>query len=332
MMPQPTGTGSPPPLPSDRSRHPTGRAGVMALLAAALAVGQLPPPPGRSAPILAPEAVSCALPAPSVNLAGIARTPPATRLRPGRPARPILLDLAQRIGSGSCEAIQGKYDVVRHRAWYYPDSTTDVVRWYADDDSGAELKRQHPWPYTGVMHDFWPPGWLSDKNLRRAFYSTDRLRFHARRQTAQVDEATGFLAGLTALTTWHNPGQPQRALAVRVLADTPELTAHLGTLDHAGRAGIGVRATSDGGHRRALLILDPHTGAVLAYERATLTPTGWQTVAYLLLLDRTHAESRYWEPTARSATDSPPVDPREMPREAGTLLVTPAPCTPQGAP
>ncbi|MEU7753666.1 hypothetical protein [Micromonospora sp. NPDC049171] len=204
------------------------------------------------------------------------------------------------------------------------------MRWYADDDSGAELMTQHPSDGSGAIEDFWPPGWLHDRHLHHAYRSTDWLRTQSSLQSAQINRTTQLVVGLAALATWHSPGPQQRALAAQALAGTTGMTAHPNTLDHAGRTGTAVATTSANGRERHLLILHPSTATVLAYEHAILTPTGWRTRAYLLLLTHTHAPHRYWEPPA---TNTPPVtspDQREMPRRSGVWLV-PAehPCTPQ---
>ncbi|MET8283560.1 hypothetical protein [Micromonospora sp. NPDC005174] len=305
----------------------------MAVVAMALIAGQVPPPSGEQTPLLLAAADGCDVPSPNHNLASTARTPPPTMLRSGQPARPILLRLAHQPAEDPCDSVSGRFNVVHHRAWFGNDgeqSTRDVVRWYADDDSGAELMTQHPNFRFGVMRDFWPPGWLDDRDLSRAYRSTDWLRAQARLQNGHADRNTGLVAGIAALATWHSPGPPQRALAAQALADTSGLTAHPNTLDRAGRTGIALSATSDDGRNRHLLILHPSTGAVLAYERAILTPAGWRTGVYLLLLTHTHAKRRWWEP---STTHAPlPAHPGqlEMPRRSGVWLVPGEyPCTPE---
>ncbi|MDG4807643.1 hypothetical protein O7634_12860 [Micromonospora sp. WMMD1120] len=308
----------------------------MTVLVTALIAGQVPPPPSQESPLLLTASDGCDVPTPNHDLADTAHTPTATNLRPGQPARPILLRLARHTAADPCDTAAGRFNLVHHRTWYDNEgeqTTRDVVRWYADDDSGAELMTQHPSHGFDVIEDFWLPGWLRDRHLFPAYRSTDWLRAQSSLQTAQVNRTTQLVAGLAALATWHSPGPPQRALATQALADTTGLTAHPHTLDHAGRTGIAVAATSDNGRERHLLILHPSTGAVLAYERATLTPTGWRTRVYLLVLTRTHAPYRYWEPPD---TNTPPVafpDQREMPSRPGVWLV-PAehPCAPEREP
>ncbi|KAB1116862.1 hypothetical protein F6X54_10305, partial [Micromonospora aurantiaca] len=183
----------------------------------------------------------------------------------------------------------------------------DVVRWYADDDSGAELSQRYP-PlilHPNLRRDFWPSGWLHDKNLFRAYHSTDWLRAQAHLRTSRRSEDAALMDGLATLSTWHNPDPLQRGLTARVLADTANLTAHSDTLDRAGRSGIGIATISADGHERHLIILHPSTGAVLAYEHAHLTPAGWRARSYLLLLTRTHSPHRWWEqpPTSGAASE-----------------------------
>ncbi|MGJ3224071.1 hypothetical protein ACQEUV_01610 [Micromonospora aurantiaca (nom. illeg.)] len=313
----------------------------MAVLAAALVVGCLPPPARGQFPLLASPTQGCGVPMPKGHLVGITRTPPPTRLRSGQPARPVLLDLAARITPDTCDAVEGTYDVVYHRAWSNSGgepSMRDVVRWYADDDSGAELSQRYP-PlilHPNLRRDFWPSGWLHDKNLFRAYHSTDWLRAQAHLRTSRRSEDAALMDGLATLSTWHNPDPLQRGLTARVLADTANLTAHSDTLDRAGRSGIGIATISADGHERHLIILHPSTGAVLAYEHGHLTPAGWRARSYLLLLTRTHSPHRWWEqpPTDPTAPPPPPPDRREMPRASPvvlTLAYTPCESDRQGA-
>ncbi|MFJ2087532.1 hypothetical protein ACIOBK_33745 [Micromonospora chokoriensis] len=325
------------PVPTGGRR--TGR-GVLAVLAAALVMSYLPPPAREQVPLLAATPHGCGVPMPKSYLVGITRTPPPTELRPGRPARRVLLDLANQIAPDTCDAATGIYDVVYHRFWSNSQgkqTMRDVVRWYGDDDSGAELMQWYP-PLglePNLMRGFWTPGQLHETFLYRAYHSTDWLRTQAHRRAYWLPDDPALLEGLASLGTWHSPGQLQRGLTARVLADTSGLTAHLDTIDRAGRSGIGIATVSADGHERHLLILHPRTGAVLAYEHARLTPTGWQTHAYLLLLTRTHAPRRWWEKPGRDLTPpSTHLDRLEMPRQADVVIIlAPTPCEPnrQGA-
>ncbi|MBC8991532.1 hypothetical protein H9X95_15370 [Micromonospora chalcea] len=189
--------------------------------------------------------------------------------------------------------------MVHHRAWYVADggehTTRDVVRWYRDDDSGAEPASEHPAPRPGEARDFWLVGDLHYYNLADAVRSGDFLRTRAGSQPMEA------LTNLAFLSRWRSPRRTGRILTAQLLADTPGLTAYPHTVDRAGRTGIAVAAINGGGRERCLLILHPSTGEVRAYELAARTATGWQARIYLLLLTRTHVERRWWEPSADGA-------------------------------
>ncbi len=317
-------------LRSTVSSRPLAAAGLAAAL---VATGMPTPPRLPPAPAPGPTAASCAVPEPtaSADLTAAGHIPAPTPLRAGRPARRLLLDLAPQISPDVCDPTSGRYDVVHHRAWdNYHDqqATRDVVRWYADDDSGAQQATRYPGTRSSVTRNLWPPGWLHHEYLSHPYRSTDWLQTQARAQTTHTDEATALLAGLAVLATWHSPRPPQRALTARVLADTPGLTAYPDTIDLAGRTGIGVAATSRDGRERHLLILHPRTAAVLAYERDLLTPAGWQTRVYLLLLTRTHAPPNWSAPTPNDTPPPPQPDRRIQPRHSDVwLTLHPRPCT-----
>ncbi|MGC4885697.1 hypothetical protein [Micromonospora sp. DT227] len=274
---------------------------TVAWLAAVTAV-VIPPPPAltRRADLHAPCAVPNPIPTPtsSTQSGGI-------QMPPGRPARPVLLDLARRLGADRCDATPGRFAVVRHHLWRYEASNTrqhDVVRWYADDDSGAELAIHSPNPQ--VAKDWWQPGGLRLQDLTKAYTSCERLISQAQMQS-WGDDPAALIEGVAALGMWYSPNRQQRQLAARVLADTPGLTAHDTVADRAGRFGIGIAAFSDQGRSRHLLILDRATGQILAYEAAALTTNGWRAQMYLLLLTRTHAPRRWWEPPTQQQSTEP---------------------------
>ncbi|WP_170215159.1 hypothetical protein [Micromonospora aurantiaca] len=311
-------------------------AGVAAV-AATLTLAGISAPPKLHMPALVAADNSCAVPepAPSAELAATVAAPSATVVAYPRAARPVLNALAQRITADACDPVSGRFDVVRLRAWHLDNgeqTTRDVVRWYHDDDSGAALTSEYPDPWPGVTHDFWPPGWLSHRNLSKAFISGDFFRYNAGLHTSDLDGDGRLVTGLAALATWHSPAPSGRALAVTELAHTPGLVAYPRTVDRAGRTGIGVATTTNGDAiQRHLLILHPSTGQVLAYERATRTPSGWQPSAYLLLLTRTHTERRWWEPptTADALETAQPAN-LMMPRQQGRHVVhAHQPCTPE---
>jgi hypothetical protein len=82
------------------------------------------------------------------------------------------------------------------------------------------------------------------------------------------------LRALAEVNQWQVPGREVRAAAVAVLRDTDGLAYHGTVTDRAGRPGIAVAATSDNGGTRDLVILDPHTGELLAYEHTAIRDPG----------------------------------------------------------
>ncbi|RKN50457.1 hypothetical protein [Micromonospora endolithica] len=318
-------------------RSGAAAAGV-ATMAAALTLASIPAPPHGSTATLIVADRSCAVPnpAPAAKLATTVTASAATIVAYPRPAPPVLHDLAHRIAPDACDTTNGRFDVVRLRAWYRHDgrrTTRDIVRWYADNNSGAALTSEYPDPWPGVMHDFWPPGWLADRNLSKAFTSGDFFRYSVHSNSSNRDGDGRLITGIAELVTWHNPAPSGRSLTVSELAHTPGLIAYPRTVDRAGRTGIAVATTNGDGTERYLLILHPTTGHVLAYEHATRTPSDWQPSAYVLLLNRTHADRRWWEPATDEDTTSPmPPSNAMMPRRQGRLIVHPdQPCTPEPA-
>ncbi|MFI6132734.1 hypothetical protein [Micromonospora sp. NPDC051141] len=278
-----------------------------ATLIAAVAAVTTAPPPVPPAAVYGSADNDCAVPSPTSHR----RLSPPTagvRLRPGGPARLVLLDLAGRITAEACDTTPGRYAVVRHHLWRYDSGgveESDVVRWYAADESGAELAVRHP--RQQVAHDWWEPAFDRAGHVAHSYISGELLISAAQFDGQWQVEPPALVDELAQLAMWHSPDRLQRQLAARVLADTAGLTAHPATTDRAGRVGVGIAAFSEHGRTRHLLILDAHTGQVLAYEAATLTASGWRAQVYLLLLNRTHAPSRWWEPpTAGQPVAAPP--------------------------
>lgn len=93
----------------------------------------------------------------------------------------------------------------------------------------------------------------------------------------------------------HPQPRAARTAILTVLRDIPGIAYCRSVTDRAGRTGIGVSATAD--DIRSLLILNPTTGELLAYERAALTPphgsdrTGPFVDDYQLFLAYTHTTS-----------------------------------------
>ncbi|MET7951064.1 ATP-binding cassette domain-containing protein [Micromonospora sp. NPDC005324] len=320
------------PTTAPRRRGVAAAGGTVMALALAFPGVLVPAKPDVSA-LMGVEA-GCAVPdpAPSAELAATAAMPPATVLAYPRAAPGVLQNLAQRIAPEICDGVSGRFDVVRLRSWHLDEgepATRDVVRWYHDDKSGAALTSDFPDPWPGVMHDFWLPGDLTLLTVSGAFTTSDFFHYSVN-VLAGHGGGDRIIHGLARLAAWRSPGPAGRRLAVTELAHTPGLTAYPALVDRAGRTGIGVAAMSANGTERALLILQPSTGQVLAYERATHTPLGWQLSDYWLLLTRTHAERRWWEEPSTTADDTTPVRQTGLmtPRRQSRYIARPdQPCT-----
>ncbi|MFD6566284.1 hypothetical protein [Micromonospora profundi] len=286
----------------------------------------------------APHCPTSAAPQPRLAAARGTTGHQGTQVAYPQPARAPLRALAARLRASACDTAAGRYDLVHYRQWNSPArsgaAVREVVRWRGGDRSGGQLATQHPTGVAPVTHDWWQPGDLYSVGLLDPFTRTDVLREDLRINEPSPADPTEVLANLAYLSTWYSPRQDGRAAALNVLADLSPLTyypRYPRVVDRSGRPGIGVAATSGG--RRALRVLRPDTGEVLAYESAHLGPFGWGVETYLLYLAHSHATRRWWEPVPRFR-------PAPLPRplysrlQQHWLLGTPLPChttTTQGA-
>ncbi|MBM0277474.1 GPP34 family phosphoprotein [Micromonospora sp. STR1s_6] len=138
-------------------------------------------------------------------------------------------------------------------------------------------------------------------------HRTAPRRPHARRHPPALRQQWAVIARyrLRYLAAGHEqPNDHSAALAclladlgliLTVLRETPGITYRPSVTDRAGQTGIGLSATAD--DIRFLLILNPSTGELLAYERAALTPpadsdrNGALVDDYHLFLVHTHTTS-----------------------------------------
>ncbi|MFI9642431.1 hypothetical protein ACIG87_20610 [Micromonospora sp. NPDC051925] len=319
---------------------PLTRAVAGGLTAAALLTATLPAPvraASRTTVRLSPTS-GCGTPslASRADLASIAAQGiPATVLAYPRAARPLLRDLASHLTPDPCDRVNGRFDLVHHRRWHRNPTSglevRDIIRWYDHNGYGAALTTQHPPTGVDTVRDHWTALDPFDPQLADAFSDTTHLQWHIASAPGSSEEAEAALIGLAVLSTWHSPRRPGRALALTTLADTPDLTTYPRVADRAGRAGIGVATTSTDQSQRRLLILHPTTGTVLAYEHATLTPTGWQVNDYLLLHTHTRTARRWWEPpTTNSHATARPAQQTPRPRSRW-IVPTAQPCLPTEA-
>ncbi|MCO1597665.1 hypothetical protein M8C17_21165 [Micromonospora sp. RHAY321] len=183
-------------------------------------------------------------------------------------------------GPSGCDAIPGGLAYVHLLQWATDttiggtSTTTRTVlfeeqRWRADDASGRVIRGRYPGGnqptddstyYLGQLDG--PIGPIAaDPTALTAQIDTTQPRFLG---------PTAVIRGLVSLLGWHTSNQAARTAILTVLRGTPGITYHPSVTDRAGRTGIGVSATAD--DIRFLLILNPSTGELLAYERAALTP------------------------------------------------------------
>ncbi|MEU7756730.1 hypothetical protein [Micromonospora sp. NPDC049171] len=208
------------------------------------------------------------------------------------------------VGPSGCDSIPGRFAYVHLLQWATDtaiagSSTTRIVlfeerRWRADDASGRIIRSRYPGGNQPTDDSTYHPGELdgpigpvaADPKVLTAHIDSTQPRFRG---------PTAVIRGLASLLGWRTPNQAARTAVLTVLRDTPGIAYHGSVTDRAGRTGVGVSATSHA--IRFLLILNPATGELLAYERAALTPppgsdrTGPLVDDYHLFLVHTRATS-----------------------------------------
>lgn len=101
-----------------------------------------------------------------------------------------------------------------------------------------------------------------------------------------VDEGPQFyLRAWAEVNAWYSPDRAQHAAALAVFRDTDGIDFHLTARDRAGRTGIGLSVTSDNGGTRDLLILDPRTVELLAFEMTAMRDPGRLGITEPTVLD-----------------------------------------------
>ncbi|PSK66687.1 hypothetical protein B0E53_01328 [Micromonospora sp. MH33] len=312
---------TPPAAPSRRPRPAVRTAAALAVLGllatAALAPGwattRTATPDTSSPPVTPPthpRTAPCEIPAPltaaqlRVLAARTAATPPTVLPAP-QPAAQVLPAVAAEAG---CD-VPGRFAFVRLRQWAADTSvqgghaTSHVVlfeqrHWRADDGSGRETSLRYPPGPQPTTDDTYLPGNL-DGPIGPIAATPAAL-------TAQITSiappflgAPAVLDAVAGLTRWRTPNRDARTAILTLLRHTDRLTYHGAVRDRAGRVGVGISATSDHGTVRSLLILNPTTGEILAYERAHFpppqderSPTG-QVEDYLLFTAHTRTSTSH---------------------------------------
>ncbi|GIJ08461.1 hypothetical protein ACFFMR_26185 [Micromonospora andamanensis] len=297
-------TSNPAALPEpDRRIAMRGPAAVATLLLATAT--SLAVMPVWSAPVTTPE--GCSVPAaPQLDLATSAARhdrSPATPVAYPQPARNVLRDLAATTTTSPCDTISGRYDLIRYLQWREDPSwwgrLREVVRWHADDRSGAQLTTHHPPGPAPVGKGWWNAGHIphhipTDTMVNPLFrFLTSDLLLPDSRSDVHAAEA---LRAVADLATWHTLRRDDRAAVLTVLARHDRLVYYPRVSDRAGRVGVAITATDNDGHR-SLLIVHPTTGDILAYETARPDRAGgWRPTSYLLMLGHSRVNVRWWEP------------------------------------
>ncbi|MEU8158856.1 hypothetical protein [Micromonospora parva] len=184
------------------------------------------------------------------------------------------------VGPSGCDSIPGRFAYVHLLQWATDttiagnSTTTGIVlfeeqRWRADDASGRVIRSRYPTDQQPADDSTYYPGEL-DGPIGPIAADPAALTAHIDSTQPRFLGPTAVIRGLVSLLGWRTPNQADRTAVITVLRDTPGIAYHGSVTDRAGRTGVGVSATSDA--IRFLLILNPATGELLAYERAALTP------------------------------------------------------------
>ncbi len=268
-----------------------------------------------------PQAAAVATPATSTNfgtcqvpkpltvaqVAALAQqpTPPPAALSAATPARPHLRALIHDLRAAACDTQKGRYAHTQTWQWATNisssgDTTTlDVQvwqyqRWRAPDSAGRAVTITQPTEGQARTQETYRPGQTPVEALRLA--TDPGLLAEQLSHVQPVDEGPQFyLRAWAEVNAWYSPDQAQRAAALAVFRDTDGIDFHGTAHDRAGRTGIGLSVTSDNGGTRDLLILDPRTGELLAFEMTAMRDPGRLGITeptvldYHLFLAHTHA-------------------------------------------
>lgn len=311
--------------PATETPQPVGRRAVkvtaaacaLGLLATATAIpnwtggtGPAQSPPSPSSTAASRRAVSpCPSPAALTAAQLKARAqqkldPSPTHLPESTSARQALE--AVTVGPSGCDAIPGRFAYVHLLQWASDttvagnNATTRIVlfeeqRWPADDASGRVIRSRYPRGQQPTDDSTYKPGEL-DGPIGPIATDPVALSAHIDATQPRFLGPTAVIRGLVSLLGWRTPNQAARTAVITVLRDTPGVAYHGSVTDRAGRTGVGVSATLDG--IRFLLILNPTTGELLAYERAALTPPPTSDRTRPLSTTTTYSSSTPMHPAA----------------------------------
>lgn len=228
------------------------------------------------------------------HLAAGDRTAAPTALGRARPAREPLHTLLTSITTTGCDTRTGRLAHIQLRQWVTDTpirggrSTIMVfqeLRWRADDGSGRVVRTHQPAGGNPTSDDTHSPGTLArgiagpvPTNPRELAAVFDILQ-------PVENGAQSRLRAVADLNGWHSPRRDVRAAALTVLAGTDTLRYHGEVTDRAGRTGVAISATSDQDATRDVIVLEPDTGELLAYELTALRDPGRLGVTRPTVLD-----------------------------------------------
>lgn len=223
-----------------------------------------------------------------------------------RDAAGELRALAERIVDAEYDNRVGPYTYHHTKRWGEPVLTSadgrhhvafaeEVKLWRAADGttmrSGAALEPQYP---DQESRDYWEAGKLPTPDASAtAAPSYDVL---PREELAplpsggprlddllKVEFGTAAVAkAVSTVYGWYVVPREIRAEILRVVADVPGFRWRGEVTDRAGRIGVAVTFDDPEHNQQSLLIFDPETGGLLAYEQVNLSPV--QISSYTLFL------------------------------------------------
>ncbi|GAA2624707.1 hypothetical protein GCM10010399_65110 [Dactylosporangium fulvum] len=283
---------------ADSRPAPAGHRRRLVLAAAAVAVAGVaisayvvtrpdPAPPAPQAdPDPAPPAPQ-AVPQPALRMGPVVRPAALQYNSDPPPAGAQLRALADRLAPAPVDSTSGRYSHIRTASWNAvfddaPGGNTQIIRpqdkeiWYAADASGRvkvtplppvypnEASRQYwerkgvPGTGTGAKVDDPPAGWAGPRQPLPA----DPAALAKRLGTERGAQSVFF--SVRDVYTVHLIPQQTRARILRILADLPGVAWRGSVTDRAGRTGVGISV--DTPDARELLIFDPSTGTLLAWD------------------------------------------------------------------
>jgi hypothetical protein len=221
--------------------------------------------------------------------------PPPVTLAAPVPARPHLRPMIRDLRAAACDTQKGRYAHTQTRQWATNISSSggtttldlqvwQYQRWRAPDNSGRAITITQPAEGQAPTDEIYQPGQAPVEALRLA--TDPRLLAEQLGHSQPVEEGPQYLLRAWAeINAWYSPDRAQRAAALTLFRDTDGIDFHATARDRAGRTGIALSVTSDNGIGRDLLILDPRTGELLAFEMAAMRDPGRLGITEPTVLD-----------------------------------------------